>query len=276
MLSYRHAFHAGNYADVLKHLVLIKTLNYLLKKDSPILYIDTHAGAGLYQTNSAESKKTGEFAEGFAQLDFTQLPEDTLPYHKLVQKFSRQGQYPGSPMIAMQLLRPQDQLRFFELHPADFALLQQNSKTHKRAKAEHSDGFQSLKALLPVQNQRALVLIDPSYEIKDDYDHVVKSVISAYQRMPNATFLIWYPVVNRHLIADMIRKLSKSPIKDVWQFELGLSPDDNLNHGMTSSGIFAINPPWTLASELQVCLPVIQQQIAKKQGIHLVQRLIDE
>lgn len=276
MLSYRHAFHAGNYADVLKHLVLVKTISYLLKKDSPILYIDTHAGAGLYQTSSPESLKTGEFSQGYGQLDFNKLlQEHAATYQQLVSPYREQDQYPGSPLIAMNMLRAQDQLRLFELHPTDFSLLSGLSRRHKRCKVEQSDGFQSLKALLPVQ-QRALVLIDPSYEIKTDYDDVVTSVVKAYERMPTAIFLIWYPVVNRHTINDMIKQLRKSSVRDLWQFELGIAQDDNQSHGMTSSGIFAINPPWTLATELQSCLPEIQQQIAKKHGLHLVQRLIDE
>ena len=275
MLSYRHAFHAGNYADVIKHLVLVKTIEYLLKKDSPILYIDTHAGAGLYQLDSTESRKTGEFSEGYGRLDFSLLPPLAQSYQQQVQPFIDNRQYPGSPQLAMQMLRPQDQLRFYELHSTDVNVLQTLCKKNKRAKVEKADGFQSLKALLPVQKQRALILIDPSYEIKDDYERVVKAVKLAYERMPHAQILVWYPVVSRHFIRDMIHALQKSKVRDLWQYELGIAPDDD-HHGMTASGMFAINPPWTLANDMQAALPVIQQQIAKKEGFHLVQRLIDE
>lgn len=275
MLSYRHAFHAGNYADVLKHLVLVKSLEHLLKKDSPIVYIDTHAGAGLYKTQSAQSKKTGEFAAGYNKLDFLALGETVKTYRELTTTFTEKKLYPGSPMIAASMLRKQDQLRLFELHPSDLELLQENMRKQRRAKIESSDGFAAPNALLPIAKSRALVLMDPSYELKTDYDDAVKSIEKGYKKMPHAMFLLWYPVVERQRIATMIKRLRQANIKDAWQIELGIAPDST-DYGMTASGMFVINPPWTLADDMRQCLPTIAEQIAKKAGFHLVERLTDE
>ncbi len=278
MLSYRHEFHAGNFADVLKHLVLVRTLEHLLKKPSPILYIDTHAGEGLYNIRSASQEKTGEYNAGFEKLDFSALPEACSSYKSIVDFFLPRNRYPGSPCIATKMLRKCDQCRFYELHPQDVKHLEttlRNMKGISPWKVEQSDGFASLKALLPAKNKRAIVLVDPPYELKSDYDSAVKAVTQAYHLMPNALFFIWYPVVAREHIDRMIYLLRKSKMRDVWQFEFGVRADDT-NYGMTASGVFAINPPWTLASELKDVLPKIQAQISADEGFHLVQNLIEE
>ncbi|MFT5084729.1 MAG: 23S rRNA (adenine2030-N6)-methyltransferase [Lentisphaeria bacterium] len=276
MLSYRHEFHAGNVADVLKHLVQIKTLEYLLKKQSPIVYIDTHAGAGVYSTRSIKIKTTGEYEAGFGALKFKGLPESTKVYAEQIAPYGLKGQYPGSPSISADLLRPQDQLRLFELHSADFKTLASLFKNDKRSRVENSDGFASLKALLPSKNKRALVLIDPSYELKTDYQKVASVVKEAWERMPNALFLVWYPVVNRYHSKEMIRKLVNAQVKNMWQFELGTAPDSPNELGMTASGVIVINPPWTLAEQLNEILPSLVRQLAPDHGHHLVQRLTEE
>lgn len=274
MLSYRHAFHAGNHADVIKHLVLVNTIQYLLKKESPLLYIDTHSGAGLYRTQSEESEKTQEFNNGYGKLDFSVLPPNCQAYFDVINPFREQSLYPGSPLIAAKLLRAQDKLRLFELHPSDFNLLKQNLRAYP-AKIEKHDGLQGLKAFVPVQKQRTLILIDPSYEIKSDYKEVTTAVIQAYQRMPGATFLIWYPVVDRHNIDQMLQSYRRSKVRDLWQFELAIEKD-NRERGMTASGILAINPPWTLANEMREALPAIQKLLSPQQGTVMVQNLIEE
>lgn len=273
MLSYRHAFHAGNYADVFKHLILVKCLEYLLRKPGPLLYIDTHAGAGRYPLNGAMSRKTNEYADGAGALQPAGLSAEFAPYGELIGHYARQGLYPGSPRIAADLLRPQDRLRLFELHPTDYPKLAALFAGDRRVRAEQADGHHALKSLLPAPQKRALVLMDPAYEVKREYQTVVDSLQAGYRRMANATFLLWYPVVQRDWVARMIKSLCNGKLKDVWQFELGVAAD-NRGHGMTACGILAINPPWLLAQQLNELLPPLQQQLAPQQGFYLIRQLV--
>ncbi|MDH5485849.1 MAG: 23S rRNA (adenine(2030)-N(6))-methyltransferase RlmJ, partial [Gammaproteobacteria bacterium] len=180
MLSYRHAFHAGNHADVLKHSVLMQVLAYMQQKDKPFLYVDTHAGAGLYDLQGDWARKTREYETGIAQIwQDDALPEGLKHYIELIRSLNPQHklvQYPGSPWLAQAVLRPQDKARLFELHSTEFDILQQNFASDKNIKLEQRDGFKGLAAVLPPPSRRAVVLIDPSYEIKTDYQAVVEAV----------------------------------------------------------------------------------------------------
>jgi 23S rRNA (adenine2030-N6)-methyltransferase len=183
--------------------------------------------------------------------------------------------YPGSPLVAAQLLRKQDALRLFELHPSDYRLLSERFATDRRVRVERSDGFVSLKALLPPPSKRALVLIDPPYENKGDYRQVLKAVLEGYKRFPIGTYLIWYPVVVRARIDEMVRGFRNAGVRNLWQAELGLGPDTE-DFGMTSSGLFMINPPWTLPGELKDALPMLQSLIAPEQGRWELKQLVGE
>src|SRR5690606_35990053 len=182
MLSYRHAFHAGNFADILKHLVLANTLHYATRKDSPLFYLDTHAGAGRYALQGKEATQTGEAAAGILRLDFARLEAQASPqgaeavgvYQHAVQAFLDKGQYPGSPLLAAGMLRRSDHLHLFELHPADFALLQKHTSGLRNVRCEQLDGYQHAAALLPPAQKRAVVLVDPSYELASAYRPVGK------------------------------------------------------------------------------------------------------
>ncbi|ANG63529.1 rRNA methyltransferase [Marinobacterium aestuarii] len=278
MLSYRHAYHAGNYADVLKHLVLARTLEYMTSKDTPLLYLDTHAGAGSYHLGAAMAKKTAEFKEGIGRLWGQPLPDALTPLMAVLRQINPKGDlehYPGSPQVAAKLLRKQDALRLFELHPSDYRLLSERFATDRRVRVERSDGFVSLKALLPPPSKRALVLIDPPYENKGDYRQVLKVVLEGYKRFPIGTYLIWYPVVVRARIDDMVRGFKSAGVRNLWQAELGLGPDTE-DFGMTSSGLFMINPPWTLPGELKDALPLLQSLIAPEQGRWELKQLVGE
>lgn len=283
MLSYRHAFHAGNYADVLKHLVLVNTLLYATRKDTPLFYLDTHAGAGLYRLDAEAAQKTGEAAAGIGRLDFPALlaragsegKAAIHAYHAALQPFLERNTYPGSPLLAAALLRRQDHLRLCELHPTDFRLLKSNTEQDRRIACVQSDGFVQLEAVLPPAQKRAVVLIDPSYEVKDDYGRSAAAVIEIYQRMPAAQVLLWYPVVQRSNVDAMIHAVLKSPVRDLWQAELGIEADTE-EHGMTASGLLLVNPPWTLATQLREALPVLQQQLAAARGHWLVKNLVGE
>lgn len=277
MLSYRHAFHAGNPADVLKHLVLVNSIEYMLQKPAPILYIDTHAGAGHYQLDGKMASQTQEYLQGVAALDFARLPATISHYQQMVEPFLRKKQYPGSPLIAASLLREQDRLHLFELHGNDCLKLDKSFRKDRRVKVEQSDGYQSLKSLLPPPppQKRALVMIDPSYEIKDDYEQVVNGMKQAYRRMAHAQFLIWYPVVNRNVVEKMLRGLKKAGLRDLWRYELGLRPDTD-GYGMTASGMLVVNPPWVLAEQMRELLPALQQQLAPQEGFVTIEQVLAE
>ena len=275
MLSYRHAFHAGNYADVLKHLTLCKTLEYLLQKPTPVVYIDTHAGAGNYQLNNKLAKKTDEYKSGVGALKFSSLPESIHGYRDIVKPMLSDQQYPGSPLLAANLLREQDKLRLFEMHSTDCPLLKQLFEKDRRVIVNNSDGFQSLKALLPTKQARALILIDPSYEIKTDYQLVVDAIKQAHRRMSTAQILLWYPVVERKRVENMINKISDSGIRDIWRFELCMEADTQ-EYGMTGSGMLAINPPWVLADQMRELLPALAKQLVTKSGHFTVEQLVAE
>ncbi|MCW8955986.1 MAG: 23S rRNA (adenine(2030)-N(6))-methyltransferase RlmJ [Gammaproteobacteria bacterium] len=275
MLSYRHAYHAGNYADVLKHLVLCKSLEYLIKKSTPILYIDTHSGAGAYALNSKLAQKTEEYKSGVGTLDFSSLPELIDCYRNIVQPMLASHQYPGSPLLAAHILREQDSLRLFEMHTTDFPLLQQLFQKDRRVIVDSSDGYQSLKALLPARQKRALVLMDPSYEVKSDYRLVVDAIKLAYRKMSTTQFLLWYPVVDRNRVETMIKSICNSGVRNVWRFELAMEADTR-QYGMTGSGMLAINPPWTLADQLRELLPALAKQLVTETGYYTIEQLVKE
>jgi len=275
MLSYRHAFHAGNYADVLKHLVLCKTLEYLLQKPTPVLYIDTHAGAGNYALDNKLAKKTNEYKSGVGTLNFSSLPESIHGYRDIVQPMFARQQYPGSPLLAAHVLREQDKLRLFEMHSTDYPLLKQLFEKDRRVIVNNTDGYQALKALLPARQARALILIDPSYEIKTDYQLVVDAIKQAYRKMSTAQILLWYPIVDRKRVETMIKNISASGIRDIWRFELGMEADTR-EYGMTGSGILAINPPWVLADQMRELLPALARQLVTESGYYKVEQLVAE
>jgi len=275
MLSYRHAFHAGNYADVLKHLVLLKSLEHMLQKPGPLLYIDTHAGAGRYPLNSSMAQRTHEHATGAGALQFEELSSHFEHYGKLLESYAHKGLSPGSPLIAAEILRPVDKLKLFELHPSDQPSLSKLFQNDRRVSVSKSDGHHALKSLLPAPQKRALILMDPSYEIKTEYQQVVESLSEGYKRMPTATYLLWYPVVQRQNIDRMLKQFKSSKMRNVWQFEFGLQADND-EHGMTASGIIAVNPAWTLPSLLVDALPGLKEQLAPDQGHFAINNIVPE
>ena len=261
MLSYRHSFHAGNHADVLKHIVLMLILENLKLKDKGFYYLDTHAGVGRYQLSSDEAEKTGEYKEGIGRLwERTDLPEEISRYVDLIKHLNFGAKtlryYTGSPLIAAKLLRPQDRALLTELHPRDFPLLRNNFKEFKNVSVKCDNGFQQLKATLPPKERRGLVLIDPPYELKEDYDLVVKAAEEGYKRFATGTYAIWYPVVLRQQTKRIFKGLQASGIRKILKIELTVRPDSD-QHGMTASGMAVINPPWTLENQMKAMLPYL-------------------
>ncbi|MEQ3634432.1 23S rRNA (adenine(2030)-N(6))-methyltransferase RlmJ [Thalassolituus sp.] len=282
MLSYRHSFHAGNFADVLKHQVLVHVLRYMGQKDKPYAYIDTHAGAGVYALSSTHATKNREFDTGIGPLREDQTPELNDYLQTVVQcdeaankiRTSREGYYPGSPEIARQWMRPYDKGFLYELHSTDFDLLNDHLGRDRRFIVEQSDGFQGLIARLPPQSRRGVVLMDPPYELKSDYDNAISTLVKAHKRFATGVFALWYPVVERERVHRMEAALIKSGIRNIQLFELGIG-SDTLEHGMTSSGMIVINPPWTLKAELDKLLPYLASTLSAE-GVWRSEVLVQE
>ncbi|MEE3749494.1 23S rRNA (adenine(2030)-N(6))-methyltransferase RlmJ [Pasteurella multocida] len=261
MLSYHHSFHAGNHADVLKHLVLMLIIENLQQKEKGFYYLDTHAGVGRYRLFSEEAEKTAEFEQGIARLwQRDDLPEEVARYIKLIKQVNYGGKalryYAGSPLIAAKMLRPQDRALLTELHPSDYPLLRNNFKEFDNVTTKRDNGFQQLKATLPPKERRGLVLIDPPYELKEDYDLVVNAIEEGYKRFATGIYAIWYPVVLRQQTKRILKGLEKTGIRKILQIELAVRPDSD-KRGMTASGMIVINPPWTLTQQMQNILPYL-------------------
>ncbi|MBS0308133.1 MAG: 23S rRNA (adenine(2030)-N(6))-methyltransferase RlmJ [Proteobacteria bacterium] len=285
MLSYRHAFHAGNHADVLKHVVLIQLLHYLNQKDAAYMYIDTHAGAGVYALDSSEAAKNAEYDTGIGRLwQRKDLPPALDDYVQLIRAMNPSGKmryYPGSPYCAEQVMRDADRLRLFELHPSDARILQENFdklEAHaaaqgkrsnvrgKRVMIQRADGFDGLKALLPPPSRRGLVLIDPPYEVKDDYRRVKKTLEDALKRFPTGVYAVWYPVLNRMESRQFPDQLKRLPTKDWLHVTLTIGAPAPDGFGLRSSGMFVINPPWTLKAMLTDLMPWLVQALGCDAG----------
>ena len=264
MFSYRHAFHAGNHADVLKHVVLIQLLRHLASKDTPFWVVDTHAGAGIYSLDSDWASKRSEFADGIGRIwPRKDAPPPVAEYLAAVRAVNPDGRlrhYPGSPFIALQHLRERDRLRLFELHVNESKALAQNigaagRDATRRTIIDAADGFDGLKGLLPPPPRRGLVLIDPSYEDKHDYARVVATLRDALTRFATGCYAIWYPQVHRREQIEMVRKLTRTPGLRWLHASItvrGPSPD---GIGLYGSGMFVVNPPWTLQAAMGACLP---------------------
>jgi 23S rRNA (adenine2030-N6)-methyltransferase len=270
MLSYRHVFHAGNHADVLKHATLLAVLDYLNRKDKPYWVIDTHAGAGGYRLDAGRAQSHAEHADGIGRLwahgDLSPLLARYVAAVRIDNPDGRLKRYPGSPLLALRAMRPADRLRLFELHPADVKLLAQAitgaaPDAQKRTAIRQEDGFAGLKALLPPPPRRGLVVIDPSYEDKRDYAQVVTALKEGLQRFPTGTYFVWYPLLQRNESIQLAGKLKKLA-PDWLNATLTVQAPAANGLGMHGSGVFVINPPWTLAEELRATLPWLADTLA--------------
>lgn len=293
MFSYRHAFHAGNHGDVLKHIALQSILQYLVQKETPLSLIDTHAGPGLYRLDGDYAKTSAESEEGVlrllsnGQLPAT-LPDDTLiaAYLELLSRFNpgmadggKLRVYPGSPFIEQHYLRAQDKLHLFELHPVDMRSLRNNVEQlgqGKQIQVWHEDGFTGALRLLPPPSRRALVLCDPSYEIKTDYAQVQSFIGAALRKFATGTYMVWYPVIPRPQAHELPRKLKtlarhagKGWLHATLAIKSGKQPGVHIpgqkvkRTGMVASGIFVINPPFTLEAALRSTLPELKTALGQ-------------
>jgi 23S rRNA (adenine2030-N6)-methyltransferase len=266
MLGYRHAYHAGCHGDVLKHMVLVACLKAMTQKDKPLFYMDTHAGAGMYALSSEAAQKSGEYKEGVERVWGAEHPPEMVQqYLDCIASFQPHGKldmYPGSPAIAAALLRDDDRLWFNEMHPTDSELLMQRYSRDRRVHCVHGDGFESLKAVMPPKERRGLIVMDPSYEIKEDYILVAKSLLDAYAKFSTGVYFLWYPLVFQDKVDGMLRRLEKS-VPRYLNVTLSPLPPSGEERGMHGSGVFMINPPWTLANALKDAMPWVSKQLAQ-------------
>ena len=271
MLSYRHAFHAGNHADVLKHLVLVQLTQYLGQKEKPFWVVDTHAGAGAYALDSAYASKLQEYREGVGRLwERKDLPAALAGYLDLVRRMNPEGRlkaYPGSPFFTLWTLREQDRLRLFELHSKDARLLAENFESAARqVVVSPTDGFAGLKASLPPPSRRGLVLIDPSYEEKQDYERVVKALKDALQRFSGGVYAVWYPQLTRLEAHELPQRLKRLPGGKWLHVALRVREPAKEGFGMHGSGMFILNPPWTLYETLAEVMPYLVSVLGLDSG----------
>jgi len=279
MFSYRHAFHVGNHGDVLKHAILVHVLDYFNRKDAPYWVIDTHAGAGHYALDTDWANQIAEWADGIGRLWQRQdlspgLPQGLPPlladYLARIRRYNDGPglkRYPGSPWLALAALRSRDRLRLFELHPTESRALAANLARLPRAQQRQitlytADGFAGIKALLPPPTRRGLILIDPSFEDKRDYRRVLETLHAGLERFATGCYVVWYPQVSRRDALELPRQLSKLPVN--WlHASLTVRRPDPSGHGLYGSGMFLINPPWTLAAALRNALPWLVRELAQ-------------
>jgi 23S rRNA (adenine2030-N6)-methyltransferase len=283
MFSYRHAFHAGSHADILKHLTLIHLVEYLQEKPGALTMVDTHAGAGIYSLQDGFSTVSKEADGGIFRLSQyvenclhanTPIPESILEYLKFINAENVDGQlttYPGSPFILARLLRPQDRLKLFELHPKEIDILRHNIgelKQSKQIDIYAEDSFARLKGLLPPPSRRGLVLIDPSYEDKQDYRYLEVALEEALQRFATGCYAIWYPVISRResiSLPDRLKKISANHKRSWLHTELRVENAPG-ERRLQSSGMFIFNPPWTLEKHLAQALPTLTKALGINGG----------
>ena len=269
MLSYRHAYHAGNHADVLKHAVLRFVHQALIARDErPIVIVDTHAGAGLYDLKSDMGEKVGEWRTGILPLLHTTSAVPPL-FHDWLAITAEDGPraYAGSPEIARRLLRAHDRLLCFELHSTDFATLSSIFCTDPRIALVKADGLSGLPTIFPPPERNALVLIDPSYEIKTDYDQVQDTLMKAHRRLSNGTYILWYPVIDRRSTERMLGGLAESEIGSQYRIEF-CAEADYARRGLTGSGLLVVNPPPSLPSAIEEALPWLARELRASGNVH--------
>jgi 23S rRNA (adenine2030-N6)-methyltransferase len=258
MFGYRHAFHAGNFADVFKHAILVQLLRALQKRDKPFFVLDTHAGAGRYDLGSAEARKVGEYREGIARLwERSGLSPELRDYREQVAAFNPDGRlrcYPGSPRLIQQLLRAGDRLVACELHPNEFPVLQAEMAGAARVSVQKLDGYAALKAHLPPKEGRGLLFMDPSFEMDGEFERLKDALRLVQQRWRNGMAAIWYPILHRAPSARFHTSVQQMGLPKVLCAELGLAPYDS-PQGMHGCGLLLVNPPWQLDVTLQRLLP---------------------
>lgn len=279
MLSYQHAYHAGNHADVLKHAVLALALRALQRKQTPIRVLDGWAGAGRYDLAGPEARRNREHETGIVRvLAVHTLPAQLDPYIGVVRGANRGARlrfYPGSPCIARDLLRPGDHLVLMELHPRAFGALRRQFARDPQVHLHRRDAFEGIPALVPPPERRGLVLIDPSYEVRDHFGRVVELLQASHRRWPTGCYAIWYPLIRDRKAERLPAAVAGAGIRRIYRVELQVESD--LFSGLRGSGLFLVNPPFGLDTQLRSLLPWLWERLAVGgRGGYLTQWLVPE
>lgn len=264
MLSYQHGYHAGNHADVLKHTVLAALLTRLVAKDKPLRYVETHAGAGGYDLRTAAAQKNREYEAGIGRLwTAAAAPPAVARWLELARRYNdgpMLRRYPGSPWLARECLRAIDRLFLYELHPAEHRALAKATEDDRRVRVLREDGLIGCIGLVPPPDKRALVLIDPAYERKNEHRQVIDAVVKMHKRFANGVIAIWYPVIERRWVERYERALRAAGIRDFATYEISVAREGR-GRGLIGSGLFVVNPPWQLDEELDSALPWLAAQL---------------
>lgn len=264
-MNYRHSFHAGNHADVLKHAVLLRMLALMQGKETPLCYLDSHAGTALYDLRSDAADPGGKYLDGIGRLwERSDLPGLLGAYRDAVADYNSDGQlrwYPGSAQLMADRLREQDRMIVSELHPEFAAFLKQHYEQDQRIGVHHRDGYELPKAFLPVPEKRALWLLDPPFEKEDDLQRCVSAMQEAIARMRQTIIALWYPIKDQRLLDDFYRQIADAGFPKVLRIELHVRPTDT-TLGMNGSGLMLVNPPWPLWEELAQVLPWLATELA--------------
>ena len=278
-MNYRHAFHAGNHADVLKHITLSRIIALLSRKEAPFVCLDSHAGVGLYDLLGDQASRTGEWLEGIARLwEAADRPESTADYFAVLRNLNPDGAlryYPGSPELARQLSREQDRVLLNEKHPQDGQLLKDNMKGDRRVAVHLGEGWHVPRALLPVAEKRALLLIDPPFEKADELERCVTALNEAIGRMRQTVVAIWYPIKDERQLKRFYQGLEKSSAPKLLRVELFVHPADDASR-LAGSGLAIANAPWGLEDELKQLLPWLADKLAQSRGSYRLDWLIAE
>jgi 23S rRNA (adenine2030-N6)-methyltransferase len=273
-MNYRHAFHAGSFADVIKHIVLVRMLVYLQEKPAAFRVIDTHAGAGLYDLQSEEARRGGEWLTGIARIMQARFSQDVAlllkPYLDIVHAFNQQNEliaYPGSPLVTRALLRPQDRLTACELEPGARKQLIDALRRDPQARVVDLDGWVALPAFVPPNERRGLVLIDPPFEASDEFERLAKGFEAAFGKWPTGSYLMWYPAKSRRATDELAQRIaataaSTRPAGKCLRLEFSVAPH-TAGTGLASTGLLIVNPPWTLADELRAILPELEKPLGQ-------------
>jgi 23S rRNA (adenine2030-N6)-methyltransferase len=273
-MNYRHAFHAGGFADVIKHIVLVRILTYLQEKPAAFRVIDTHAGAGIYDLTSDEARRGGEWLTGIARVMQARFSEATLPllkpYLDIVRAFNPNRDlqaYPGSPLMARALLRPQDRITACEVEPKARKRLIDALRRDTQARVVDLDGWLALPAFVPPNERRGLVVVDPPYEAKDEFERIADGFAQAFAKWPTGSYLLWYPVKSRRTTDNLARHVADiagagRPAAKCLRLEFSVAPQAE-GGGLISAGLLVVNPPWTLMGELKAILPELEKPLGQ-------------
>jgi 23S rRNA (adenine2030-N6)-methyltransferase len=277
-MNYRHAFHAGNHADVLKHLILARIIAALARKEAPFAYLDSHAGVGLYDLQGDAASRTGEWLAGIGRLWEAGMPAAMAGYRAAIAALNPDGvlrYYPGSPELARRLSRQQDRLQLNEKHPEDGRLLKENMAGDRRVAVHLGEGWQVPRALLPTREKRVLMLIDPPFEKADELQRCAQALGESIARMRQAIVAIWYPIKDQRQLKRFYRELQQSGAPKLLRVELLVHPADQAQR-LNGSGLAIANPPWGLEEELRQLLPWLAEHLAQSQGGWRLDWLIEE